>query len=83
MDIEDGDGTRSSTALGQRCGLNEAGFKEMRRWGGVHARLNRPATEGLARTRFLQGWRAAELAARGEQPLHHAVVLAVPAAAGR
>jgi len=78
----DGDGARSLTVLGQRRGLNEPGITKARRWGGVNTRLHGAAAGALARTRFLDGRRAAEPAARGEQPLHHAVVLAVPAAAG-
>jgi hypothetical protein len=83
MDVEEDDGTRSFTALGQRCRFNEAGLKEARRWGGVNARLHGSAAGGLARTILLQGRRAAGLAAHGKQPLHHAVMLAVPAAARR
>ncbi len=67
--------------LGQRCGLNEPSLKEARRRGGVYARLHGTAAGWLARTMLLQGRRAAGLAAHGEQSLHHAVMLAVPAAA--
>jgi len=82
-DVEGGDGARSFAALGQGRGLNDAGAELPRGCGHVHARLHGPAAGGLARTMLLQGRRATGLAAGGEQSLHYAVVLAMPAAARR
>jgi len=83
MAVEEGRLTCGLAPLLQRRGLNGHSLKAAQGVGRIHPRVGGPAAARLARTTLVHNRRATRHAAQGQEPLHDAVVLAVPAAAWR